>query len=145
MERQFPQASDVKSPIEYFRRLLSKACVKNTMEQSNLFACQQDPEKPPSVTYEEMDQFLGICFHMSIFGQPGSQMYRSAATRLECVANTMRMHQWEAIKCNFHFANNMEQIPQGHPGYDKLFKACPLTFITAGMIQSNPNGREAMR
>lgn len=28
----------------------------------------------------------------------------------------------------------MEQIPQGHPGYDKLLKACALTFITAGKI-----------
>lgn len=52
-------------------------------------------------------------------------MYWSIVTRVECAVNTMTMH-WETIKHNLHFANNMEQIPQGQPGYDKLFKVHPL-------------------
>lgn len=96
------------------------------VEQTNLYAVQCDPEKPLNVTCHEMEQFIGICFYMSIYWLPGSRMYWSSTTRVDCVADTMTMHRWEAIKGNIHFADNTQQIPPGQPGHDKLQKVSPL-------------------
>ncbi|MCI4395549.1 hypothetical protein PGIGA_G00181870 [Pangasianodon gigas] len=49
-------------------------------------------------------------------------MYWQSATRIDCVANTMALHRWEAIKRNLHFADNVKQAPIGDPAYDKLYK-----------------------
>lgn len=65
-----PHADHVKEPIEYFRCLLSRNIIEEMVFQSNLYAIQCDPTMPLNVTFEEMEQFLGICFHMSVHGLP---------------------------------------------------------------------------
>ncbi|KAJ4942896.1 hypothetical protein JOQ06_005408 [Pogonophryne albipinna] len=66
-----PKATERKSPIEYFRDdLLTKTCIKNMVDQTNLYAVQCDPGKPLNVTCYEIEQFIGICFYMSIYGLP---------------------------------------------------------------------------
>ncbi|KAJ8363319.1 hypothetical protein SKAU_G00121500 [Synaphobranchus kaupii] len=34
----------------------------------------------------------------------------------------MAWYRYEAIKSNLHFADNLQQIPVGKPGHDKLYK-----------------------
>ncbi|KAM4567260.1 piggyBac transposable element-derived protein 3-like [Odontesthes bonariensis] len=121
-----PKATYVKHPVQYFRGLLSRSCIQNMVEQTNLYAIQLDPNKPPKVTAAEMEQFFGICFYMSIFGLPGTRMYWKSATRVDCVADTMSMHRWEAIKRYLHLSDNSKQPPVGDPAYDKLYKVRPL-------------------
>lgn len=121
-----PHADHVKEPIEYFRGLLSRNTIENMVFQSNLYAIQCDPTTPLNVTFEEIEQFMGICLHMSVHGLPHTRMFWVTKTRVDCVADTMSMKRWEAIKCFLHFANNDEQVPAGQPGYDKLFKVRPL-------------------
>jgi len=96
------------------------------VDQTNLYAVQCDPGKPLNVTCYEIEQFIGICFYMSIYGLLGSRMYWNSTTRVDCVADTMTMHRWEAIKRNIHFADNTQLIPRGHPGHDQLHKVRPL-------------------
>ncbi|KAL2091503.1 hypothetical protein ACEWY4_013766 [Coilia grayii] len=121
-----PKATEVKHPAEYFRGLLTNSCINNIVKQSNLYAIQCDPSKPLKATAEEIEQFFGICFYMSIFRLPGTRMYWRSATRVECVANTMSLHRWEANKRCLHLADNLKQAPTSDPAQDRLCKVTPV-------------------
>ncbi|XP_030297034.1 piggyBac transposable element-derived protein 3-like [Sparus aurata] len=69
-----------------------------------------------------MEQFIGVCFCMSIHVLPKPRLYWNTQTRVEMVARTMSLNRWENIKRNLHFADNNNQVPGG----DKLFKVRPL-------------------
>ncbi|KAK1882966.1 PiggyBac transposable element-derived protein 2 [Dissostichus eleginoides] len=75
---------------------------------------------------------------MSIYGLPGSCMYWNSTTRVDCVADTMTMHRWEAIKHNIHFADNTQLIPRGQPGHDQLHKVRPLLTSLLESFQAIP-------
>ncbi|KAJ4937706.1 hypothetical protein JOQ06_002338 [Pogonophryne albipinna] len=75
---------------------------------------------------------------MSIYGLPGSRMYWNSTTRVDCVADTMTMHRWEAIKRNIHFADNTQLIPRGEPGHDQLHKVRPLLTSLLESFQAIP-------
>lgn len=73
-----PKATAVKHPAEYryFRSLLTSSYIDNIVEQTSVYVLLCDPSKPLKVTAEDIEQFIGICFYMSIFGLPectGSQ------------------------------------------------------------------------
>ena len=89
-----PKATKLKTPIEYcWDDLLTHDCIENMVEQTNLYAIQCDPHKPLNVTCQEMEQFIGICFYMSIYGLPGTHMYWNSTTSVDCVANVMPIHR----------------------------------------------------
>ncbi|KAF3837628.1 hypothetical protein F7725_009396, partial [Dissostichus mawsoni] len=75
---------------------------------------------------------------MSIYGLPGSRMYWNSTTRVDCVADTMTMHRWEAIKRNIHFEDNTQLIPRGQPGHDQLHKVRPLLTSLLESFQAIP-------
>uniref|UniRef100_A0A673JYK2 PiggyBac transposable element-derived protein domain-containing protein n=1 Tax=Sinocyclocheilus rhinocerous TaxID=307959 RepID=A0A673JYK2_9TELE len=133
-----PSATELKQPVEYFRSLLKKTLMKEIVEQSNIYASQYNINKPLNLNYDELEQFIGICFHMSVHSLPGTRMYWARSTRVDCVADVMSLHRWEAIKRFLHFANNEEQVPAGEPGYDKLFKVRPLLSSLQSSFQSIP-------
>ncbi|MGH0142404.1 UNVERIFIED_CONTAM: hypothetical protein FKN15_076157 [Acipenser sinensis] len=124
-----PEAFEVKEPTDYFRHLLKPATIEFMVEQTNLYAIQSDPNRPLNVTNEEMEQFIGICFYMSVYGLPRSRMFWCTSTRVDCVANTMGRHRWETIKHFLHFANN---------GHDRLFKVRPLLTSLLKSFKATP-------
>ncbi|KAK1904797.1 PiggyBac transposable element-derived protein 3 [Dissostichus eleginoides] len=75
---------------------------------------------------------------MSIYGLPGSRMYWNSTTRVDCVADTMTMHRWEAIKRNIHFEDNTQLIPRGQSGHDQLHKVRPLLTSLLESFQAIP-------
>ena len=100
--------------------------MQNMGGRTNLYTVQCDPHKTLNATCHEMEQFIGICFYMSIYGLPGARLYRNSTTRVDCVADVMLMHRWEAMKGYIHFSDNLQQIPLGTPGHGRLYKARPL-------------------
>ena len=86
------------------------------VQQSNLYATQQDINKPLALTRNELQQFIGMCYYMSIFGLPATRMYWNKSCRVDCVANVMSVKRWEMIKHCLHFNDNTNQND------DKLYK-----------------------
>uniref|UniRef100_A0A671TTC3 PiggyBac transposable element-derived protein domain-containing protein n=1 Tax=Sparus aurata TaxID=8175 RepID=A0A671TTC3_SPAAU len=105
-----PEPSDTTEPVDYFRHLFHIEIIEEVVRQTNLYALQRDVSRPLNVTVAEMEQFIGVCFYMSIH------------VLVEMVASTMSLNRWENIKRNLHFADNNNQVPGG----DKLFKVRPL-------------------
>ncbi|KAJ8356882.1 hypothetical protein SKAU_G00196760 [Synaphobranchus kaupii] len=90
-----------------------------------------DTEAEPEGT--EMEQFIGVCFYMSVHGLPKTRFNWNPKTRVEMVASTMTVNRWENIRRHLHFADN-NQVPGG----DKLFKVRPLLNFLNDSFSSIP-------
>ncbi|XP_063216821.1 piggyBac transposable element-derived protein 2-like [Bacillus rossius redtenbacheri] len=113
-------------PVDYFRSLFNEQIIDNIVQESNLYSVQKNPNKPLNTNRKEIEQFMGICIYMSIYGLPRSRMYWSSNTRVEKVADIMSRGRWEELKANLHFNDN-SKLPAGNDGNkDKLFKIRPL-------------------
>ena len=67
--------SSVRSPIEYFRDFMSDDVFSNIVEQRNLYCSQKDINKTLNLNRNELGQFVGMTFYMSISKLPSSRMY----------------------------------------------------------------------
>ncbi|KAK2709331.1 hypothetical protein QYM36_013112 [Artemia franciscana] len=52
--------------------------------------------------------------------------YLSNETRYSVIADAMSRDRFELIKKYLHFNDNVSQKTLGTPGYDKIYKVCPL-------------------
>ncbi|KAJ8873194.1 hypothetical protein PR048_026827, partial [Dryococelus australis] len=120
----------------------SQECVISRY-QSNIYSVQNNPDKPLSTNIKEIEQFIGICIYMSIYGLPRSRMYWINNTQVEKVADVMSRRQWEELKKTLHFNGNSELPTQCDGNKDKLFKIHPLyealcSNIKISLKQYNP-------
>lgn len=124
-------------PIHYFRKLLDENILNNVVNESNLYAASPDPTNQIQLSLEEIEQFIGCCFYMSIYaiyGLPGSRMYWKEGTEVPAVADTMPRNRWEEIKSNLHFNNN-ENVERSN---DKLYKIRPFLDPLVKNLNSIP-------
>ncbi|XP_035742493.1 piggyBac transposable element-derived protein 3-like [Vespa mandarinia] len=73
-----------------------------------MYALQCDPAKPIAISVNEIEQFFGCCFFMSIYGLPRTEMYWNLKTRVSAVADTMSRTRWREIKSKIHFSRNLQ-------------------------------------
>ena len=122
----FTVEDDVKMPIQYFRSLFDDSLFDLIVAQSNLYATQNNPNKPLCLTGSELEQFVGILFVMSIVRMPRARMYWSAGTRYKKVASVMPFHRFETVKRNIHCNDN---AARSQDCTDKLYKIRPVVDI----------------
>ncbi|KAG0429067.1 hypothetical protein HPB47_024003, partial [Ixodes persulcatus] len=116
----------VRSPIEYIQRFFDDNIFNLIPQQSNLYAVQQNPNKPFVLSRVELEQFLGFTVYMSIFQLPRSRLYWSAECRLPVMADIMTRDRWEEIKSSLHFNDNLSMPPADSFPKDTLFEIRPL-------------------
>ena len=107
------------SPMEYFRSIVDDELLEKIVYESNLYAVQQDSNKPLCLSKDELEQFLGINFLMSIVKMPRTRSYWEARLRYDKVADVMPCRRYEEIKRNIHLNDN-EARPADCA--DKLYK-----------------------
>ena len=100
--------------------------MKLIVEQSNLYAAQQDPSKPLNLTLDELEQFLAVMMLMSIFSLSNSRLYWSLNTAITIIQKIMPQNRFEQLKRFIHFNDNTNMLQPGDPNFDKLFKVRPL-------------------
>ncbi|XP_063229614.1 piggyBac transposable element-derived protein 4-like [Bacillus rossius redtenbacheri] len=116
----------LQSPIDYFQQFFTGELLENIVDQSNLYSIQRDPNKSLSTNVKELEQFIGICVYMSIFGLPRSRMYWASNTYVEKIQNVMSRNRWDQIKNSIHFNDNSCMTERDDGKKDKLFKVRPL-------------------
>ncbi|CAK9814101.1 PiggyBac transposable element-derived protein 3 [Anthophora plagiata] len=114
------------SPVTYFRKLFDTEIISNIVDYTNMYAVQCDPTKPIDVSVNEIEQFFGCCFFMSIYGLPRSEMYWSSETRVSAVADTMSRTRWKEIKSKIHFSRNLQDNTNNSEVTDSLQKIRPI-------------------
>ncbi|XP_035731241.1 piggyBac transposable element-derived protein 3-like [Vespa mandarinia] len=97
------------SPMTNFRQLFDKEIISNIVDYTNMYALQCDPAKPIAVSVNEIEQFFGCCFFMSIYGLPRTEMYWNLKTSMSAVADeaTMSRTRWREIKSKIHFSRKL--------------------------------------
>ena len=113
----------IQEPIDYFRDIIGDELIAHIVSESNIYASQIDINKPLNLTVEELEQFIGILFVMSIVKMPSTRDYWEQNMGYDKIADVMPTKRFEQIKRFLHLNNNM-QMPKDCP--DKLFKVWPL-------------------
>ena len=107
--------------------------------QSNLYAIQQNPDRPLNLTVNELEQFLGTVLYMACAKLPNTRLYWSKIHRNANVADEMSQTRWERIKQNIHFNDNTNQIENtDDPNFDRMFKIRPLVDHFQRKVQRTP-------
>ena len=106
-------------PIDFFRHLFKDCILEFICDESNKYAIQVDPTKPLHLTKNELKQFIGILFMMSIVKMPSPRDYWAAETRYAKIADIMSRIRFEKIN-RFIYCNDNLEAPQ--PLTDVLYK-----------------------
>ena len=79
------------------------------------------------VTVPEMKAFLSLHLSMGLVHKSGIEDYWAEfwPTSTPGFGKVMSRNRFEIILSFFHFANNVEYVERGQPGYDRLFKDAP--------------------
>ncbi|CAF4590981.1 unnamed protein product [Rotaria sp. Silwood2] len=116
-------------PIDYFYSMFGKESFDILKEQSNLYSVQVNPNQPVNISESEIHQFVGILLMTGIYGLPQQRSYWTNSTRVESIASTMSRDRFLEIKKNLHVVDNINQLGQNDPNYDRAFKVRPLLNI----------------
>lgn len=117
-----PDVVELKTPIQFFRKVFPVTLEQHIVEQTNLYAVQTRPDKPIKLTVPELEKFLGITMWMSLIVLPSARRYWNARYKVNNVSEVMTVNRWEEIKRFIHFNDNTAAEPDG----DRLYKIRPL-------------------
>ena len=94
-------------PIAFFRYSFTNEILQFTSDESNKYAIQINPNKPLLLTKDELEQFTGILYMMTIVRMPGIRSYWNMETRYEKIANIMSRNRFDEIKRFIHCNDNL--------------------------------------
>lgn len=95
-------------------------------DETNLYSVQKDASRPINVTSQEIRQFIGIIYFMSIIHLPNVRMYWSEKYGYTHIRETMTLKRFELLRETLHFNDNSKMIPYGQPNFDRLYKIRPI-------------------
>ena len=133
-----PESTDIRNLFQYFHQFFSKELLNHIVEQSNMYAVQENSSKPLHFTRLGLEQFLGIVLYMTILLLPWSRMYWASKTRATNVANIMARDRCKLIKRHLHFNDNSLIFEQDLANSNRLFKIQPVIDHLLPKFQSIP-------
>ena len=98
----------IQEPIDYFSVIIGDELIAHIVYESNIYPSQIDINKPLNLTVEELEQFIGILFLMSIVKMPSTRDYWKQNMRYDKIADVMPTKQLEQTKRFLHLNNNMQ-------------------------------------
>nr|CAH7714459.1 unnamed protein product [Callosobruchus chinensis] len=123
-------------PIDYFKVYFNNNICKMIIDESNLYATQQNTQL--CLTTEELDAFLGILIVLGFHSLPTMRSYWSTNENfhVERVSKVFSLKRFLKITRYLHINNN-EKMPQpGTPSFDKLYKLRPLIDHLTSVFQT---------
>ena len=82
--------------IEYFYRFFTKDLINHIVEQTNIYALQQNSSFRTDI--EEVEKFLGCLMKMGIVNMPRYEMYWAQSTRFGPVADVLSRNRFTELK-----------------------------------------------
>lgn len=128
----------LEKPYEFFNYFFPKELITSIVQETNLYAVQTKPERPPYFTENDIKQYLGIIIFTSLVHMPNLRSFWSKDLRFAPVADVMPVNVFEKIRRFIHFANNETFIPRDQPGHDRLHKIRPLVDFFNNKFSSVP-------
>lgn len=91
-----------------------------------MYAVQKNPNKPVSLSINEIKRYLGICIYASVLHVPKMRDYWSAEMGYPMIYNAMSRNRFDLIKSVLQFNNNASMLSSTDPNRDRLQKLRPL-------------------
>ena len=113
-------------PQEYFHYFFSPGLLHYIVNETNKYALEKNG-KELKVTYDELEQFLGIVLYMGIVRTHGVRDYWKNETRIPQVANVMSRNRFQDIARNLHFVDN--NAVSSNEKESKLWKIDPILQV----------------
>lgn len=126
----------LETPYEFFRVFFSNDLIKEIVQETNLYAVQKKPERPPVFTEMDIKQYIGIIIYISMVHMPNTRSYWSEELRFAPIADVMPINKFEKIRQYIHFNDNHTFIPRDQPNHDRLHKIRPLVTHLNEKFQS---------
>ena len=105
-------------PVNYFRNIISDEVIMRIFEDSNRYAAQVYTDKPLNLTFDELEQFIGILFLTSVVRMQATRDYWEQSLQYDRLASITTIRKFKRIKKSLH-CNHNEKIDKDFP--DKLF------------------------
>ena len=96
-------------PIEFYKRLMNNELLDKIVDESNKYAIQTNPSSPLNLTRNELEQFFGILYVMSLVKMPSTRLYWSTEFNYDKVASIMAVSRLEKIKNFLHCNDNLSR------------------------------------
>ena len=124
--------------MDYFRHFFDQQILEEIVQQSNLYAVQNNPNKPLLLTVMELEQFLGAVLYMTCASFPDSRLHWSKVYHNDNVADVMSRDRWEEIKRNIHFNDNSLQLTRDDENFERMFEIRPFVEHLQKKVQRIP-------
>ena len=79
----------LQEPVDYFWDIISDEVIMGIVEESNRYVAQVDIDKPLSLTPDELEQFIGILFLVSVVRMPATHDYWEGFLEYDGIASIM--------------------------------------------------------
>lgn len=127
-----PRTTRENTPLKIFRLFVSEPMFDLIVEQTRLFAIQQNDESF-SISKEELFAFIGINVAMGMVRLPRVHDYWSTSPvfSMPWFSSIMSRDRFFRISKYLHLADASKQKKRGEDGYDALYKVRPLIDKTS--------------
>ena len=110
-------------PMGHYKRFMNNELLDKIADESNKYAIQSNPSSLLNITRNELEQFFGILYVMSLVNMPSTRLYWSSEFNYDKVASVMTINQFEKIKKFLHCQHNLSR-PKNIS--DRLYKIRPV-------------------
>lgn len=136
-------SSDVPTPLTYFRKFISDDMLEMLCDQTNLYSVQKTTVSV-NTTKKEIEQVIGMFFHMGLVRMSGVRQYWESETAYEPVCSVMSRNRFQLLLTRLHFINNLE-VSDADKKKDKLWKIRPwLSSLRGNCLKIRPEEYHAV-
>lgn len=121
-----PDLLELDTPIQFFLYLFSNELMKKISEETNLYQVQKDPNSAFRISEEDVRQFIGIAYLMSLMQLPRATNHWSAILGTPLIQETMTLYKFEKVRQILHFNDNSKDLPRRDPEHDRIHKIRPI-------------------
>jgi hypothetical protein len=118
-----PPSMEILSPLAYFQIFVTAAMIDEVVHYTNLYSVQKTG-RSVNTNRKELEQLLGMFFHMGLVKMSGIRQYWETASAFEPVCSVMSRNRFTALLYSLHFVDNMS-VTEETKQADKLWKIRP--------------------
>ena len=118
------------SPGEFYKLFITHELIESILEQTLLYNEWRNINSSEGgmeeINKDEIRAVIGIILYMSVIKLPNRRMYWSSKTRVDFIASSMPINQFDKIVSVLYFDDNKYSPERNSSLYNKCFKMQPL-------------------
>lgn len=119
----FSEDTEILEPLEYFKRYIPENLMKQMLDNTNIYALQNENGRFTPTNLQEIEIFIGLHLIMGCLKFPRISLYWDNTLGISVFQNSMTRNRFYKLRMNLHLVNNLERDPNDD---DKFFKVRPI-------------------